>query len=494
MAFDSVRTAMVAGEAADAADVNTELDNLDTGSLRTAVLDEDMVAGQAVGVSNYLPSGRIAKALRLTLSSTLNVTSNGNAEYPNHSCPIGGDKFVFLVDQTSNDTLYAIVASLNLSTKAVTLGTEVAVTADQPNNGRLWAVCKLDTDKFIVFYTEDASTIIVKYRVGTVSGTTITFGTAATFFTATNAVTWIVADGLSTDKGIMQVSTQLTDGRAIAFTTSGTVATPGTGVQPGTNTYQNEPVIKKIATDKFTIVTTKNGSPFGYCQIGTVSGTTITFGTEVQFANNNTVDGQNDVVSPADNVLVIRYIISSQIAMIAATVSGTVPTFGTAITGVINATNKGGLYAESATSILVSGNTGASSQVFKLTLSGNTLTSVGIIIQATTLSGQLYRLIRMDNGYFIQFGVTSTTLTTAIQGMTNNYIGILQENGSRGDTKKILLRGGVDTHQTALIQGAPYQVNSSGVFALVSSNVVADNISEQAYGIALTDTKLLVGI
>ena len=66
-------------------------------------------------------------------------------------------------------------------------------------------ICKLDTDKFIVIYLKDASGTNVLYRVGTVSGTTITFGTEATFLTtgSTAATAYgFRADFISTNNGI----------------------------------------------------------------------------------------------------------------------------------------------------------------------------------------------------------------------------------------------------------------------------------------------------
>lgn len=460
----------------------------------TFTADQDLTAGQPVGMSNYTPSDRIALANRIAPTATLGFTNELTYQQNNTQCPIGGDKFVFIGSQGSDDSLYATVASVAPTTKIITLGTSLAATADSANSVATMAVCKLDTDKFIIFYREDASTTVIKYRVGTVSGTTITYGTAATAFTGGTAVNLLVCDFISTDKciAIFKCATA-TDTRAVCFTVSETVATGGTAVAVSTNTDDaTATIVRKIGTDKFAHFTTPDGSN-GYLEIGTLSGTTITLGTAVTFTTTmGNSAPEMEIISPTTDVVVMTWRNNSTnfSDMIAATISGTTPTFGSILAGVTTATGNSGLFSESTTSTLLysSGITGGG--IKQITRSGTTLTNAGIVIQ---LTGGRDRIVTLDNGYYVMLSSSSTTLTYYIQGMSNNYIGIVQSTVSRGATVTVKLRGAVDANQSGLIQGGLYQVSTAGAFTFISSGTTGlDTMQELSLGVAASATELIM--
>jgi hypothetical protein len=454
---------------------------------RTFIADEDLTAGATVGISNY-SAGRIARAFRQSTSATLSFTAVENLSYGHRFAPIGGNKFVTALSQTSDDSLYLTVGSMNTSTKTLTLGTSLAVTADI--SGSIYAVCKLATDKFIVFYVEDASTTIVKYRVGTVSGTTISYGSAATFFTGGTAVNQISASFISTDKGVAVFKCATATGsRAVAFTVSSTTATAGTPIALGTNTDDDiGTMVRNISTDKFAIATLS-----GYVQIGTcVGGTTITLGTEVQFSAAVASDIiAFDITAPADNVIVLSWRNSSTngLDMIAATIATRTPTFGSILATVIASTiGNCGIYAESESSILISQSNGSVGAIYKVTRSGTTLTSVGKIIQSANLVGA-DKIIDMDNGYYLTLYASSTDFQVWVQGMANQFLGILSATVSKEGTATVITSGKVGG-QSGLISGSVYQVTSSGlVFA--NSNATMNTVDD-VYLQAVSNTELLL--
>jgi len=437
--------------------------------------EEDLTAGNPVGSSGYLPSLGAARAMRTTTQATLSFTPNETASRANQFCPIGGDKFVFFVCSDDSETLNATVGTVATSTKTVTFGTSVAATVDA--QAVVSAVCKLGTDRFIVFYREDASTTIIKYRVGSVSGTTITFGAAATFFTGGTAVESAECDFISTDKGIFVGKCATgTDSRLVAFTVSGDVATAGTPLALGVNNNGNVATsIKRVGTDKFVVSSLTGGS--SYSQVATISGTTITLGSEVLFS---TQGGNSfvelETVSPATDVFVLCFKNSSSnsLDVIAATVSGTVPTFGAVQSSVIVATiGNAGMYAESATSILVLGSTDRLMK--KLTLSGATLTLVGTVLNRTSSASPAPgRMIAMDNSYWIAVNSTTTNFATTVRGMSSNFIGIAQSTVSRGASVNVLVRG-VDANQSGLTPGMIYQVSTA--IATVGTLVVSSDFT-----------------
>ena len=465
----------------------TNLPSMTGGNLIVSMTaEENLTAGNPVGVSNNM-ANKVALAYytskTVTTSFTAAVGFVGNV---NPYCSIATDKFVFADTQTSNDTLYVTVGSVALATKTLTLGTSVAVTADI--SGTIYAVSKLDTDKFIVFYAEDASATIINYRIGTVSGTTITLGDAALFTTGATAVNYLGSEFLSTDKGVMVYKTStVTDARVIAFTTSGTIATPGTPSALNANVDGNaDTAVVKIDTDKFIIVSVTEG----YAQAGTcVGGTTITLGSAAQYATTyaNTIEFFA-VASPTTDTIIIRFrngAGNTNTDMVAGTVSGTTITFGSVLTSVLSS-DGGGIYADSTSSVLVNDRSALS--IVKVTLSGTTLTSQGIIVQSVTglTGGKLFNL----GTYYIELYLPSATLTYHIQGMSNGFIGIAQSTVSRSASVNVLVRG-KDTNQTNLIPGAYYLVNN-GALTFVKSNVTVNTIDDVNYVKALSTTDIIL--
>ena len=145
-------------------------------------------------------------------------------------------------------------------------------------------VVKLDTDKFAICY-EDESTYIGKCIVGSVSGTTITFGSASTF---SNVTGWTVgACSIDTDKLVVVFADfdyGAGDGyaRAVTVTYPGGTPTIGTWgdtveIETGDTEY---PACAKLDTDRFVACyNDETNSNTATCVAADVSGTTISPGT-----------------------------------------------------------------------------------------------------------------------------------------------------------------------------------------------------------------------
>lgn len=457
--------------------------------------DEDITIGQTVGIS-ALGDNKVARAARINQDYTIDYTAVSFGGYDtsivNNSCPIGGDKFVSLgYSSASGETLRVIVGSVNTSTKTVTYGASVSVAT---GFAQKCSISKLDTDKFIMFYVLDASAVDIKYRVGTVSGTTITLGTEATFTTTATNVSNLSSYYISADKGVMVYSalTTGTNARVIAFTTSGTVATAGTPQTMGANvTTTNRPLsVTTINTDKFVIYS--HGSSC-YAQVGTCSGgTTITMGTE-QLVSTGTPSSNYvpQVVVPANDVFVSMFIDgttpSSGTAVFACTVSGTTITAGTPVGSTLPSSLPNSAYALSASSIVI----GSSGSYFqKYSLSGTTLTLVGTINSTNT--GATGSLISMDNGYFVgNYATSSTTVKTYIQGMSNIFTGIAQATASKGNPIPVLYSG-TDSNQTGLIAGGIYNANQTGGLSSVNINDTSLTHTQSKTVTAISATEVII--
>lgn len=444
---------------------------------------QDLSAGDPVGISNFIDD-YVAKAVRTRTAAAHGITSpamSGSSSHkPHWFCEIGGGKFVHLAYTTAaSDTLFAQVGSINQATKTLTLGTAAtvgtAVTLVDANMTNV-AICKLDTDKFIVFWLEDASTTIIKYIVGTVSGTTISWGSKTTFTTSASALnvnSIFNADQLGTDKGVfMYTPNTATDARVLVFTVSGTTATVGTAATVGTNVDNLQPKrLRKIATDKFVIVTQAAANSI-YGQVGTCSGTTITMGSELQLTTTtSSTDGTNfDVVSPATDVFVALFNIDANTSgAIACTVATRTITAGTPYTTGMSM-NRGGIFTTSASVFYVGGS--SSYTLYKFALSGTTITLTASFTRFNSSGSaiEVGRAIALANGDYIFVDNISDASNVAVWvfGMANNYIGFAQAAASKGNTVNVLVRG-VDQNQSGLIAGGFYQV-VDGVLTLRQDN------------------------
>lgn len=469
----------------------------------SAIAEEDLVAGNPVGVS-FLKDGYIARAKRNTSSNAHGVSSQINT-MPRHAdtqrCPIGGNKFAYLLHNSGGTgTLFAQIGSLDPDTKTVTLGTALAVTATlTPANNFLTNACiaKVDTDKFIVFYVNDASATVIKYRVGTVSGTTITFGSEATASTAGSTVATsncFLAEYISAGKGVFAFfPATTTNARVVGFTVSGTVATFGSEQTMGTNTVASESTkhIAKIATDKFVIVS-NNGQ---WAQVFTMSGTTITAGTEAQISSSASGTQSSDmpyVVSHITDGFLVRFCSngSSNFAVVACTVSGTTITSGTTVipSATLSSSYHGGIYVVSATEFWVTGGISAF-YIHKFTLSGTTITEGSRISFASSGQGTWAEFM-LDSGIFIVADWNATTTYVWIVGMSNCFNGFAQATVNAGETVSVLLKG-KDANQSGLLAGANYLVDQ-GALSLVTSTVTVNSLDDLDVVKALSATEILV--
>lgn len=464
------------------------------------IANENLTAGQPVGASN-LKDGYVSLAKNYTkVAHGIPNFTESSSNYI--SCEIGGNKFVQLgYSSDTSGTLYAQVSSI--SGVSVTLGTPAIVATNSLITSGLSSatVCKLDTDKFIVFYVLDASTTIVRYRVGTVSGTTISFGTEATAHTAGAAHTTssvFAADYLSTNKGalVTKNGTTASNSVTVAFTVSGTVATFGTASSLNTNSYSNgySTNIKTIATDKFVVVTS-NSTSSTYAQVFTCSGTTITAGTEAQISTATTVTNSSNMMisNPTSNTFVVKfYNNSTLINLVACTVSGTTITAGTTVqnTTTLANINDGGIYMLNTTDIYVSCGVGVT--LYKFTLSGTTITEVGI---------QAYNLFNQTSNYYANNTIVINSMPVFvyrdatyqycfIYGMSNNFIGIAQSTKNASETVSVLLKG-KDVNQSGLFSGGKYLV-SLGSLSIISNTATVDTQDDTTTVIATSPTTIIV--
>tara|TARA_Y100000004_G_scaffold48418_1_gene53343 strand:+ start:3683 stop:5731 length:2049 start_codon:yes stop_codon:yes gene_type:complete len=352
-------------------------------------------------------------------------------------------------DQGNNGYGTAVVGTV--SGTSISFGTPVIFASAATEY--ISAAYDSSNEKVVFAYTDDANSYKGTAIVGTVSGTSISFGTevvfepgstsytAATFDSTNNKVVIAYRDGGNSSYGT-----------AIVGTVSGTSISFGSAevFESANSTYVK--AVFDSTNDKVVIVYRDGGnSYYGTAIVGTVSGTSISFGTAVVFASVNAVQ-----ISAAYDTSNQKVLISYRDATnldygkgIVGTVSGTSISFGTAETFETANTNyTSAAYDSNSNKVVIAYQDGGNSSY----------------------------------GTAVVFGTTSlvTNLTT------ENYIGIAAADISSGATGAINIIGGVNTGQTGLTTGRTHYVQAAGGIGLTvsSPSVVA--------GTSISDTRIIV--
>lgn len=147
------------------------------------------------------------------------------------------------------------------------------------------------SSKIIIAYSDDGNADYGTAIVGTVSGTSISFGSAAVFESATTFDTHVAYD-TNAEKAVIVYQDVGNTRRinAIVGTISGTSITYGSPVvvETGTNSYY--PAVAYDPVSQKVIMAWRDGgnSNYGTARVGTVSGTSISVGTAVVFESART--------------------------------------------------------------------------------------------------------------------------------------------------------------------------------------------------------------
>jgi len=357
-----------------------------------------------------------------------------------------------------------------------------------------------------VIYDENAQKIVIFYNsayaiVGTVSGTSISFGSAVQYYSGSSDNPAGVYDP-STQKVVgFARNTSSSLGYAAVGTISGTSISFGSSVQFGTDPLYTNAVYDSNA-QKIVICWSDYGTS-GSAVVGTVSGTSISFGSATNFTS-NTIETTSISYDTSSQKIVIVYSDNTNSeygTAIVGAVSGTSISFGTPIVfDSTKARNTTISYDSSANKHVIFYNRGygSDSKFIVGTVSGTSM-SFGSIVQAyngwALDTDSVYDpnsdkvVVAFKNWSDSNYG-TSIVFQNANSGLTNltsqNYIGI--SDGAYADTATatIQIAGSVDDAQSGLSAGQKYYVQRDG-----SLNVLADSPSVVA-GTAVSASKIIV--
>jgi len=217
----------------------------------------------------------------------------------------------------------ASAGSLTALNSTNTGSSPVAVAFDSSNN------------KFVVAYADGFPNGVGKAQVGTVSGTSISFGSAATF-EANEAKSISVTFDSTNNKIVIAFKdgNNSSYGTAVVGTVSGTSISFGTQVVFNSgNTTQIVGVHDTNAGKTVIAYRDDANSDQGTAIVGTVSGTSISFGSETIFNTGNTYYGSIAFDSDTNKVIIAYADYGNSIhgTAVVGTVSGTSISFGSEV-------------------------------------------------------------------------------------------------------------------------------------------------------------------
>ena len=345
-----------------------------------------------------------------------------------------------------------------------------------------------NAQKVVIAYVRDRSDIGELYArsvVGTVSGTSISFGTNVAFSSTLN-VAWVSCAYDSTAQKVVVSYQDLDPGQAYGYAVVGTVS--GTSISYGTPVVFNSASTTETtasydsSNNKIVIAYRDTGnSSYGTGIVGTVSGTSISFGTAAVFAA-VTVEYLESCFDASANKTLIAYSndsASGHGTAVVATVSGTAISFGSPVTFNAASTSWLGIaYVPTAKKTIITyrdvGNSGYGTLV-KATISGTSVSFSSEFTFSAISTAYTEPVYTTDGkvaiGYLRDNSNGYGSVYTTPSTNSADFIGITDQAIANTATGAVNVYGGINEAQSGLTIGSDYYVQDDGSIATTSSAV-----------------------
>ncbi len=378
-------------------------------------------------------------------------------------------------------------------------------TAMNSDNQQLDSVFDSENNRIVVVFRNGNDSSHGYAIVGSLSGTTVSWGSATEFNNNNSAELAITFDSTA-NKVVISYRNygNSSYGTAVVGTVSGTSISFGTPVVYYSNTARYQSSTFDTLNDKIVTAFRGNTSGYGEAVVGTVSGTSISFGSSTVFST-QTSGGTSEIATAFDstsNKVVIGWqdgTTSNRGAAVVGTVSGTSISFGSKVFFADSATaSVKAVFDTSANKVVfsykdnsnsfygtvVSGSVSGTSISFGAETVFNTGTTdyIGMCFDSNANKSVMFYTDTSNggDGTAITFTSSSTTLTA------ENYIGLASNGYPDTAGATIDVQGAINDRQSGLTAGQAYYVQTDGTIGLT-----ADDPSVFA-GTAISATSLVV--
>lgn len=362
---------------------------------------------------------------------------------------------------------------------------------------------------FSPVFDSNANKVVIAYTgandygrsvVGTVSGTSITFGSSVIFYSG--VATWDSAVFDSSNNKIViayKDNSNSSIGRAIVGTVSGSSISYGSAVTWTSSAVQYLSIAFDSSNNK--VVISAQVGTNGKSIVGTVSGTSISFGSITTFETGSYPEWTSTTFDSINNKIVVAWTISSTGKAIVGSVSGTSISFGTAVS-----------YASATTTSISNtfdSNTGTVVVSYRDESNSNKGTFVTGTVSGTSISFTSPTVFEGNSTNYIAstFDSNSNKIVVSYQDAGNsnygtarvvqppgsvpnltseNYIGIASNGYATGQAATINAKGFIDDNQTGLTAGQAYYVQTDGTLTTTAGD------PSVFAGTAISATKMIV--
>ena len=230
--------------------------------------------------------------------------------------------------QNSNNYPSVVVGTISGTT--ITFGSEQVATS---NSVYFPYISRGGDGKIVMTYRDDSNSNYGTSQVGTISGTSISFGTKVVWNSATSQYMNVVWDSGSSKVIVVckDGSGNSVHGAVFVGTVSGTSISFGSVSRFGTGSSTSYRIAYN-STENKTLIAFRDdaNSSFGKVVVGTVSGSSMSFGSLVTFSANGSTQLRSSVYDSGNNKVVITYYDSAQsrLKALVMTISGTSVSYG----------------------------------------------------------------------------------------------------------------------------------------------------------------------
>ena len=331
-----------------------------------------------------------------------------------------------------NTNLYGKAIVGTVSGTSISFGT--SVTFNSSDSTEIASTYDSANGKVVIAFKERAiSPAYGRAIVGTVSGTSISFGSEATFFTLGDANLIIATYDSANGKVVLGASSSSAYNATVG-TVSGTSISFGSLVQAvATSTDWVTSVYDPNSATTIIFYRDYNNSNYGTAVVGTVSGTSISFGTPVVFESGATLYPYG-IYYPIDGTIVVVYTDggnSNRGTLVIGTVSGTSVSFGSPT-----------VFQSKSGTFSTRGVYDTNNQKIAIVYGDNTLDGEGLVYQPPI----------SNNTDFI--GISDSAISDTASG-------------------SVTIKGGISTNVTGLTANSTYYVQTNGTLSTTVSSVLA---------------------
>ena len=376
------------------------------------------------------------------------VFYSNNSQYSNPVYDANSTKIVNYFSRDPDNYGMAIVGTV--SGTSISFGTAAIYATAQVRT--LGAAYASNTNTSVVLYRDEDTSNTAKAVAGTVSGTSISFGSITTAYSSstTSDGALVAGQNATGDVRLLGLFNTSSETRCVVLSTSGTSVSASGTTQVNSATSNSTSAAYDSNASKFLIAYSDSGSSYLVnSKVASISGTTVSLGSEVNVSSDTNAYGLSTAFNSTGNKVTVAYRSSSAsnyLKFVDGAVSGTSVTYDTP-------------YATSY---------GADDE------------PVLVYDDAADKFAAFFKNITTSYGEAVVYTSGSTNLTA------ENFIGFAAHSYADTQSAVINTTCSVDRNQAGLTAGQKYYVQTDGSLGLTAADPSVEA------GTAISSTEILV--